>query len=71
LGLQDRQFLDRTTPEGKASSVQFVHFPFTPAQSASFRAPRAQVTIGFTHPAYSHMAVMPEAVREELAGDFD
>lgn len=61
---------DRTTTEGKASSVQFVHFPFTPAQIAAFRAPGAQVTIGLSHPAYGHMAILSEAVRAELAGDF-
>ncbi len=62
---------DRTRSDGKASSVQFVHFPFTPAQIEAFRRPRAEVTIGFSHPAYGHMAVVPEAVRAELAGDFD
>ena len=62
---------DRTTAEGKASSVQFVHFPFSPAQIAKFRAPGAQVVVGFSIPAYNHMAVMPEAVRAELATDFD
>jgi hypothetical protein len=62
---------DRTTAEGKASSVQFVHFPFTADQIAAFRQPGAQVVLGFEHPAYSHMAVLPEAVRTELAGDFD
>lgn len=62
---------DRTRADGKASSVQFVHFAFTKAQIAAFREPGAQVVIGFTHPAYSHMAVLPEAVRSELAGDFD
>ena len=61
---------DRTTEEGKASSVQFVHFPFTPAQIAAFRAPDAQVILGFKHPNYSHMAVVPEAVRAELSRDF-
>ncbi len=30
---------ENTSPEGKASSVQFVRFPFTPAQKAKFRAP--------------------------------
>jgi hypothetical protein len=63
--------MDRTTAEGKASSVQFVHFPFTPAQIAAFRAPDAQVIIGFTHPNYGHMAVLPEPVRAALAHDFD
>jgi hypothetical protein len=62
---------DRTTAEGKASSVQFVHFPFTEAQIAVFRQPGAQVILGFSHPAYSHMAVVAEATRAELAGDFD
>ena len=60
---------DRTNEEGKASSVQFVHFPFTPDQVAKFRA-ADQVILGFSHPEYSHMAVMPEAMRAELAGDF-
>jgi hypothetical protein len=62
---------DRTTAEGKASSVQFVHFPFTPAQIAAFSAPGAQVILGLDHPNYGHMAVLPEAVRAELAKDFD
>jgi Protein of unknown function (DUF3501) len=62
---------DRTRSDGKASSVQFVHFPFTPAQIEAFQRPGAEVTIGFSHPAYGHMAVLPEAVRAELAGDFD
>jgi hypothetical protein len=62
---------DRTSTEGKASSVQFVHFAFTPAQIAAFKAPGAQVIIGFEHPSYSHMAVLSEAVRAELSDDFD
>ncbi len=61
---------DRTTAEGKASAVQFVHFPFGQAQIAAFKTPGAQVILGFSHPAYSHMALMPEAVRAEIAGDF-
>jgi hypothetical protein len=62
---------DRTTAEGKASSVQFVHFRFTAEQIAAFRTPGTQVVLGFGHPAYSHMTIMPEAVRAELSGDFD
>ncbi len=63
--------VDRTTAEGKASSVQFVHFPFSQAQIAAFRAPAAQVVLGLEHPNYGHMAVLPEQVRAELARDFD
>jgi hypothetical protein len=62
---------DRTTAEGKASSVQFIHFPFTPAQITRFRRPSERVIVGFDHPAYAHMSVMPEPVRAALAGDFD
>ncbi len=61
---------DRTNEAGKASSVQFVHFPFAADQIALFRRTGSQVILGFSHPEYSHMAVMPEAVRAELAGDF-
>ncbi len=63
--------MDRTTAEGKASSVQFIHFPFTGEQIAAFRAPGARVVIGFNHPNYGHMAVMSEPVRATLAEDFD
>jgi hypothetical protein len=62
--------VDRTTADGKASSVQFIHFPFTDAQAAAFAASGAEVTLGFTHPQYAHMTLLSEAVRGELAGDF-
>ena len=63
--------VDRTNANGKASSVQFVHFPFTDNQIAAFRASDAQVTVGFGHESYSHSAGMPVAVQAALAGDFD
>jgi len=56
--------------DNKASSVQFAHFPFTPEQVAAFRQPGAQVMLGFDHPNYGHIAVLPEDVRTALAGDF-
>ena len=62
---------DRTTSDGKASSVQFVHFHFTPAQIAAFRQTGAQVILGLSHANYTHMAVLPEDVRTALAADFD
>lgn len=61
---------DRTTAEGKASSVQFVHFPFTLAQIAAFSHPGTEVVLGFSHPNYGHMTTLPAAVRAELARDF-
>jgi hypothetical protein len=62
---------ENTSPDGKASSVQFVWLPFTPTQIARFKTPETRVVVGFDHPNYSHMAVMPEAVRASLAEDFD
>lgn len=61
---------DRTSAEGKASSVQFVHFPFTAAQIAAFASKDGEVVLGFSHANYRHMAVIGEAVRAELASDF-
>ena len=61
---------DRTTADGKASSVQFVHFVFTPAQIAAFSKSGAQAVLGFSHPKYGHMAALSEDVRAELAKDF-
>jgi hypothetical protein len=62
---------DRTTTEGKASSVQFVHIPFTKPQIEAFKAPGAQVVLGLSHPNYGHMAVLSDTVRAELGRDFD
>lgn len=62
--------VDRTTADGKASAVQFMHFHFTADQVAKFRAENQQVILGFKHAAYSHMVVLPEDVRAALAQDF-
>ena len=61
----------RSTPDGRASSVHFLHFRFTPAQIAAFRDPATPVFVGIGHANYGHMAVMPEATRAALAADFD
>lgn len=61
---------ENTSPEGKASSVQFLRFPFSVHQIARFKTPGAKVIAGFDHPNYGHMAVLPEPVRAALAEDF-
>lgn len=63
--------IDRTTEEGKASAIHFVHFPFTDTQIVAFRAPGAEIALSIAHPGYRHMAIIPEAARAALAGDFD
>ncbi len=62
---------ENTSPEGKASSVQFLRFPFTPGQISRFKMPGVEVVAGFDHAAYRHMAVLPEPVRAAIAEDFD
>jgi len=70
-GVPDEGRENTREADGKASSIQFVHFPFGTAQKAAFRRAGTQVLIGFDHPNYGHMAVMPDAVRQALAADFD
>ncbi|MGQ0663401.1 MAG: DUF3501 family protein [Pseudomonadota bacterium] len=68
-GVPERD-VERTTPEGKTSSVHFLRFPFTRAGIDTFRTAGAPVVVGIDHPNYGHLAVMPEAVRQALAEDF-
>ena len=63
--------IDRTTAEGKASSIQFLHFPLTDAQASTFKQPNASVIVAIGHEKYGHMAKMPEVMREALAKDLD
>jgi hypothetical protein len=62
---------ENTSPDGKASSVQFVWFAFADAQIAKFKAAGTRVVVGLDHPNYAHMAIMPEGVRATLAEDFN
>ncbi|MDH5410641.1 MAG: DUF3501 family protein [Alphaproteobacteria bacterium] len=67
---QSEEDLDRTNAAGKASSVQFIHFPFTDAQVEKFRKPDAEVIVGFKHPNYGHMVRITEDTRKALEQDF-
>lgn len=61
--------LERTTEEGKTSSVHFLHFVLTPAQIADFKSAGTEVIVAITHPSYGHMALLPEDSRAALAAD--
>jgi hypothetical protein len=63
--------VDRTTAAGKASSVQFLRFPFSEDQVKAFRADKSDVVLAIGHPEYRHMAGMSEEVRMSLSRDFD
>lgn len=70
-GLADAGRENTRKEDNKASSVQFIHFPFTAAQKGAFREPGTQILVGIDHPQYGHLAVLPEAMRAVLAEDFD
>ncbi len=61
--------VDRTTPDGKTSSVHFLRFRLSKPQIEKFRDPAANVMLGFTHPNYGHIAIVQPATREELLKD--
>jgi len=64
------EYDDRTTADGKTSSVHWVRYRFTPEQIAKFKNPAIPAVLGVAHPAYGHMAVITADVRAELAKDF-
>lgn len=62
--------VDRTTADGKASSVQFLHFPFDDAAVALFRDPSVKAVLAIEHEKYPHMTMLTAANRAALAADF-
>ena len=64
------EYDDRTTADGKTSSVHWLRFKLTPQQIARFRDQSERVVLGISHPNYGHMAVMGSQTRAALAGDF-
>ena len=64
------QDVDRTSYEGKASSVQFIHFNFTKEQIKKFKNNNFEIIIGIDHEEYSHFTKISENTRVVLSGDF-
>jgi len=62
------EYDDRTTADGKTSSVHWLRFKLTAAQIARFLPDR--VVIGVEHPNYGHMAVLGADTKAALAKDF-
>jgi hypothetical protein len=65
------QDVDRTSAEGKASSVQFIHFKFTDEQIKKFKDEFSEIIIGVDHEMYNHSVKMSESAKKALALDFD
>ena len=65
------QDVDRTSAEGKASSVQFIHFEFTDEQVKKFKNSSNEIIIGVDHKMYTHTVKLTENNKKALALDFD
>ena len=63
--------VDRTSAEGKASSVQFIHFKFNEAQIEKFKLGSPEVEIGIDHEEYSHTTKLTETTIKSLSLDFN
>ena len=62
--------VDRTSADGKASSVQFVHFNLNDEQIKKFRSEGADVEIGMDHKEYSHTTKLSVESLRSLSADF-
>jgi hypothetical protein len=62
---------ERTTPDGKTSSVHWLRLRLTPEQIARFQDGSEKVILGISHKNYGHMAVLGADTRAALAKDFN
>ncbi len=63
--------VDRTSSEGKASSVQFIHFEFNNEQIEKFKSNSSKIEIGIDHVEYSHSTKLTDIVVKSLSADFN
>ena len=62
--------VDRTSAEGKASSVQFIHFNFTDEQIEKFKSNDVDIELGMDHKEYSHTTKLSKENISSLSADF-
>ena len=62
--------VDRTSDEGKASSVQFIHFKFNESQIDKFKNNNHSIEIGIDHKDYSHTTKLTKDTIKSLTADF-
>ena len=63
--------VDRTSAEGKASSVQFIHFEFDQNQISKFIGNNVSIELGLEHKQYSHSTLLSESTKKALSSDFN
>jgi hypothetical protein len=62
--------VDRTSAEGKASSVQFIHFKLNDDQISKFKSDGATIELGIDHKEYTHTTKLAENSVKSLCADF-
>ena len=62
--------VDRTSAEGKASSVQFIHFKLSDEQIQKFKSEGVEIEIGIDHKEYTHTTKLSSANLKSLSADF-
>ncbi|MDC1338152.1 DUF3501 family protein [Pelagibacteraceae bacterium] len=62
--------VDRTSAEGKASSVQFIHFKLNDDQISKFKSDSATIELGIDHKEYTHTTRLAENSVKSLCADF-
>ena len=62
--------VDRTSAEGKASSVQFIHFKFNDDQISKFKSENSKIELGIDHKEYTHSTTLTEDNIKSLSADF-
>ena len=62
--------VDRTSAEGQASSVQFIHFTFNDEQIKKFKSKISLIEIGIDHKEYSHSTKLNDTTVKSLSADF-
>ena len=63
--------VDRTSADGKASSVQFIHFKFNDNQINKFKSDSPKIEIGISHDEYSHSTKLNDLTIKSLMSDFN
>jgi hypothetical protein len=63
--------VDRTSADGKASSVQFIHFKLNDKQIKKFKSNSFQIDLGINHNEYSHSTKLSELTIKSLSQDFN
>ncbi len=61
--------VDRTSDEGKASSVQFIHFKFNDSQIVKFKSENVHIEIGINHKEYTHTTKLSVDTIKALSAD--